>query len=84
MPDRPRLTSMLFCNLMGSAQLSGQLDPEDLRALDVARRQEAKSLALRATMSLSRLWQQQDKPAAYRRMTQGEDCMRTCERNRVL
>jgi predicted ATPase len=30
-------------------------------ALDVARRQEAKSLELRAAMSLSRLWQQQGK-----------------------
>jgi predicted ATPase len=29
------------------------------RALDVARRQEAKSLELRAAMSLARLWQQQ-------------------------
>ena len=29
------------------------------RALDMARRQEAKSLELRAAMSLSRLWQQQ-------------------------
>jgi len=34
------------------------------RALDVARRQEAKSLELRAAMSLSRLWQQQGKQAA--------------------
>jgi predicted ATPase len=33
------------------------------RALDVARRQEAKSLELRAAMSLSRLWQQQGKQA---------------------
>jgi predicted ATPase len=32
------------------------------QALDVARRQEAKSLELRATMSLARLWQQQGKP----------------------
>ena len=32
-----------------------------LRALAVARRQEAKSLELRAAMSLSRLWQQQGK-----------------------
>jgi predicted ATPase len=31
------------------------------RALDVARRQEAKSPELRAAMSLSRLWQQQGK-----------------------
>ena len=34
------------------------------RALDGARRQEAKSLELRAAMSLSRLWQQQGKRAA--------------------
>jgi predicted ATPase len=33
------------------------------RALDVARHQEAKSLELRAAMSLSRLWQQQGKRA---------------------
>jgi predicted ATPase len=33
------------------------------RALEVARRQEAKSLELRAAMSLARLWQQQGKPA---------------------
>jgi predicted ATPase len=33
------------------------------RALDVARRQEAKSLELWAAMSLARLWQQQDKYA---------------------
>ena len=33
------------------------------RALDVARRQKAKSLELRAAMSLSRLWQQQGKRA---------------------
>jgi predicted ATPase len=31
------------------------------RALDVARRQEAKSLELRAAISLARLWQQQGK-----------------------
>ena len=33
------------------------------QALDIARRQEAKSLELRAAMSLSRLWQQQGKRA---------------------
>jgi len=31
------------------------------RALDVARRQQAKSLELRAALSLSRLWQRQGK-----------------------
>jgi len=36
------------------------------RALDVARGQEAKSLELRAAMSLSRLWQQQGKQAEAR------------------
>jgi predicted ATPase len=36
------------------------------RALDVARRQEAKSLELRAAMSLSRLWQQQGRQAEAR------------------
>jgi predicted ATPase len=36
------------------------------RALDVARRQDAKSLELRATMSLSRLWQQQGRHAEAR------------------
>jgi predicted ATPase len=36
------------------------------QALDIARQQQAKSLELRAAMSLSRLWQQQDKrTAAY-------------------
>ena len=35
-----------------------------LQALDMARRQQARSLDLRATMSLGRLWQQQGKRAA--------------------
>jgi predicted ATPase len=38
------------------------------RALDVACRQEAKSLELRAAMSLSRLWQQQGKRAEAREL----------------
>ena len=37
-----------------------------LRALEVARRQEAKSLELRAAMSLSQLWQHQGKCAEAR------------------
>jgi predicted ATPase len=36
------------------------------RALDVARRQEAKSLEVRAAMSLSRLWHQQGKQTEAR------------------
>jgi predicted ATPase len=36
------------------------------RALDIARRQEARSLEVRAAMSLSRLWQPQGKQAAAR------------------
>jgi TOMM system kinase/cyclase fusion protein len=39
-----------------------------LQALDVARRQQAKSLELRVAISLSRLWQQQGKRAAARQL----------------
>jgi predicted ATPase len=39
-----------------------------LRAIEVARRQQAKSLELRAAMSLSRLWQQQGKKDEARQM----------------
>jgi predicted ATPase len=38
------------------------------RAMDVARRQEAKSLELRAAMSLSRLWRRQGKRDEARRL----------------
>ena len=38
------------------------------QALDIARRQQAKSLELRAAMSLSRLWQQQGKRAEAREL----------------
>ena len=38
------------------------------QALTVARRQQAKSLELRATMSLARLWQQQGKRAEAREL----------------
>jgi predicted ATPase len=53
---------------------SGVRSPESeaeecfLRAIEIARRQEAKSLELRAVMSLSRLWQQQGKRAEARQM----------------
>jgi predicted ATPase len=38
------------------------------QALDIARRQQAKSWELRAAMSLSRLWQRQGKRAAAREL----------------
>jgi hypothetical protein len=38
------------------------------KAIEIARRQSAKSLELRAVMSLSRLWQQQSKKAEARQM----------------
>ncbi|MBI3329877.1 MAG: hypothetical protein HYZ81_24610 [Nitrospinae bacterium] len=38
------------------------------QALDIARRQQAKSWELRAAMSLSRLWQRQGKRAAARQL----------------
>jgi predicted ATPase/class 3 adenylate cyclase len=39
-----------------------------LKAIEIARRQQAKSLELRAVMSLARLWQQQDKQHEARNM----------------
>ena len=39
-----------------------------LKAIAVARKQQAKSLELRAAMSLARLWQQQGKKAEARRL----------------
>ena len=38
------------------------------KAIEIARRQQAKSWELRAVMSLSRLWQQQGKQAEARQM----------------
>jgi predicted ATPase len=47
------------------SHLSSQVEEEAeacfLKAIEIARRQQAKSLELRAVMSLSRLWQQQSK-----------------------
>jgi predicted ATPase len=41
------------------------------KAIEVARRQQSKSLELRATMSLSRLWQRQGKKAEAQRLLAG-------------
>ena len=43
----------------GKRQKVGETEECFGKALDTARRQQAKSLELRAAMSLSRLWQQQ-------------------------
>jgi predicted ATPase len=52
-----RLRGVLLLRQPGTPQ--AEAETRLRRALDVARRQEAKSLELRAAMSLSRLWQQQ-------------------------
>jgi predicted ATPase len=50
--------------LQQSAEHQGEAEESLRQALDIARRQEAKSLELRAAMSLARLWQRQGKCAA--------------------
>ena len=59
-----RLRGVLLLRQPGTSQAEAEAWLQ--RALDVARRQEAKSLELRAAMSLSRLWQQQGKRAEAR------------------
>jgi predicted ATPase len=49
---------------VSSADRQAQAETCFHRALDIARHQQAKSLELRAAMSLSRLWQHQGKRAA--------------------
>jgi predicted ATPase len=57
-----RLRGVLLLRQPGASQAEAEACFQ--LALDVARRQEAKSLELRAAMSLARLWQQQYKRAA--------------------
>jgi predicted ATPase len=59
-----RLQGVLLLQQPGTPQ--EEAEPWLQQALDVARRQQAKSLELRAAMSLSRLWQQQGKRAEAR------------------
>ena len=54
-----RLRGVLLLRQPGTPQAEAEAWLQ--RAMEVARRQEAKSLELRAAMSLSRLWQQQGK-----------------------
>ena len=59
-----RLRGVLLLRQPGTPQAEAEAWLQ--RALDVARRQEAKALELRAAMSLARLWQQQGRRAAAR------------------
>jgi predicted ATPase len=61
-----RLRGVVLLRQSGTPQ--GEAEIWLQRALDIARRQEAKSLELRAAMSLSRLWQQQGKQAEAREL----------------
>jgi len=61
-----RLRGVLLLRQTGTPQAEAEAWLQ--HALDVARRQEAKSLELRAAMSLARLWQQQGKRAAAREL----------------
>jgi predicted ATPase len=61
-----RLRGVLLLRQPGTPQAEAETWLQ--RALDVAHRQEAKSLELRAAMSLSRLWQQQGKQAEAREL----------------
>jgi predicted ATPase len=57
--DLQRLRGSVLLRQPGTAH--AEVETCFLRALEVARRQEARSLELRAAMSLSRLWRQQGK-----------------------
>jgi predicted ATPase len=61
-----RLRGVLLLRQSGTPQAEAEAWLQ--QALDVARRQEAKSLELRAAMSLARLWQQQGKRAKAREL----------------
>jgi len=59
-----RLRGVLLLRQTGTPQAEAEACFQ--QALDVARRQQAKSLELRTAMSLAHLWQQQGKRAAAR------------------
>ena len=63
----PRVAGVVSAQGRAAAERSAEHHAEAescfRQALEIARRQEAKSLELRAAMSLSRLWQQQGKRA---------------------
>ena len=61
-----RLRGVLLLRQTGTSQAEAETWLQ--RALDVARRQQAKSLELRAAMSLARLWQRQGKRGEAREL----------------
>jgi predicted ATPase len=65
-PELSRLQGEL--TLARSAEQQAEAEACFRQALDIARRQQAKSLELRAAMSLTRLWQRQEKRAAARQI----------------
>jgi DNA-binding SARP family transcriptional activator/predicted ATPase len=66
---------------LASGQEAGRVEAELLQAVDIAKSQQARSLELRATMSLARFWISQDRPeeaqsqlsAVYSWFTEGFD-----------
>ena len=63
-----RLQGELLLSSSGRRQQAEEAEACFQQALDVARRQQAKSLELRAAMSLARLWQGQGKHAEARQL----------------
>ena len=61
-----RLAGVLL--LQRSAEQQGEAEERFQRALDIARRQQAKSWELRSAMSLARLWQRQGKRVETREL----------------
>jgi predicted ATPase len=64
--ETARLRGVLLLRQTGTPQAEAEAWVQ--RALNVARRQEAKALELRAAMSLSQLWHQQGKRADARQL----------------
>jgi class 3 adenylate cyclase/predicted ATPase len=79
-------------HLTPSTQAEAEAEACFLKAIEIARKQQAKSLELRATMSLARLWQQQGKGDEARQMlatiynwfTEGFDTMDLKEAKALL
>src|SRR5262249_17433377 len=73
--QKSRVGNTHHAGTVGAAETVGGAHPTEeeaeacfLKAIEIARKQQAKSLELRAVMSLSRLWQQQGKKEEARQM----------------